>query len=273
MDSPPQLFSALAHRATVMPDKIAYRIPDPAGTCGPAGTAGPAGTCGPAREWTYRQLLSRVRVVGRHLRHCCRPGTAVLLAYPPGIDLLAAVLGCAYGQMVAVPVDSLAGLDMIAAECGASVLLSTRAVIASGCGRAKSAPGWPELRVLATDAGSPRSLASLHSDVRLPELAPDATVLLHYQSIPRPTRQPARITHSDLMKAVQRTLATWRIDQQSEVACWLPPRYTPDLLTALLCPLIAGATATILNAAPAEPSAPVEPSAPAEPHAGELHAA
>jgi acyl-CoA synthetase (AMP-forming)/AMP-acid ligase II len=213
-----------------MPDKIAYRIP------------GAESTCGAAQEWTYRQLLSRVRAIGRHLRHGCRPGTAVLLAHPPGPEFLAALLGCAYGEMIAVPVDGLASLTAIAAHCNAPVMLTTRAAIAAGRDQ-------PDLRVLATDAGSPRSLASLRGDLHLPYLAPDTPLMLQYQPAHHAARNPATITHSDLMNAVQRSLAAQRIDQQSEITCWLPARYTPDLPTALLCPLIAGKTATILKAA------------------------
>src|SRR5438034_3104996 len=52
---------------------------------------------------TYRELDLRARAIAAHLQGNTRPGDRALLLYPPGLDFIAAFLGCLYARVVAIP--------------------------------------------------------------------------------------------------------------------------------------------------------------------------
>src|SRR5580658_2046942 len=53
---------------------------------------------------TYGQLDRRARTIAVHAQTMARPGSRALLLFTPGIDYIAAFLGCLYASLVAVPV-------------------------------------------------------------------------------------------------------------------------------------------------------------------------
>src|SRR6266496_3022548 len=57
--------------------------------------------------WTYAELDRRARAVAAHLQSRLAPGERVVLAYPPGLDFVAAFFGCLYAGMIGVPVPAL----------------------------------------------------------------------------------------------------------------------------------------------------------------------
>src|SRR5207249_4873916 len=53
--------------------------------------------------WTYGDLHRRARAIGAYLQQVGATGERVLVAYPSGLDFVAAVFGCLYAGAVAVP--------------------------------------------------------------------------------------------------------------------------------------------------------------------------
>ncbi|MDX8031262.1 fatty acyl-AMP ligase [Lentzea sp. BCCO 10_0856] len=88
---------------------------------------------------TYGELDRRARAIAVRLRSLALPGSRALLCHPPGLDFVAAFLGCLYSGIIAVPappVRRAAGdarhtrLLAIADDCDPALLLSTSDTIA-----------------------------------------------------------------------------------------------------------------------------------------------
>ncbi|HLA64914.1 MAG TPA: AMP-binding protein, partial [Rhodothermales bacterium] len=88
-------------------------------------------------SYTYRAFLDRTTDIATHIRrsHRLEPGARVLLAYPPGLDVIAAFFACVRLGLIPVPVYPAAGngfqaalgkMDAIARDCGASAVLTDR---------------------------------------------------------------------------------------------------------------------------------------------------
>ena len=83
-----QLIPVLRWRAANQPDRLAYVFASEG-----------AGDI----RLTYADLDRRARAVAVTLQSAASPGDCALLLFPPGLDFLAAFLGCLYARVVAVP--------------------------------------------------------------------------------------------------------------------------------------------------------------------------
>ncbi|MBA2676020.1 MAG: AMP-binding protein, partial [Ramlibacter sp.] len=52
---------------------------------------------------SFTQLDAQARAIGAQLQAVCAAGDRVLLAYPPGLEYVAAFFGCLYAGLIAVP--------------------------------------------------------------------------------------------------------------------------------------------------------------------------
>lgn len=86
---------------------------------------------------TYASFLARVDVIASHLaaRPELPPRSRVMLAFPPGLDMICALFACARADMIAVPVvpptghgakAALLRIAHVAQDSGAAVLVTTR---------------------------------------------------------------------------------------------------------------------------------------------------
>ena len=139
-------------------------------------------------SFTYAQFYQRTTDIALHLQQVAPspPGGRVLLAYPPGIELIAALFACFRLGWLPVPVYPPTGrgfqsamdrLDFIARDCGAHIVLTDRTIFWSvkwnqaknriqqhRAGKRASSPlRW----VVSTDAvkNAPGLPESAHSDV------------------------------------------------------------------------------------------------------------
>ena len=88
-------------------------------------------------SYTYAQFLQRTTDIASHLQRtsALKPGARVLLAYPPGLEIICAFFACIRLGLVPVPVyppagngfqAALAKMDFIARDCGAHAVLTDR---------------------------------------------------------------------------------------------------------------------------------------------------
>lgn len=89
-------------------------------------------------SYTYAQFLQRTTDIAAHIRrtHAMAPGERVILAYPPGVEMICAFFACVRLGLIPVPVypptshgfeAALAKTDFIARDCQAAAVLTTRA--------------------------------------------------------------------------------------------------------------------------------------------------
>src|SRR5262245_21357808 len=87
-------------------------------------------------ELTYGELDQRSRAIGAALQLAGAAGERVLLLYPPGVEFIAAFLGCFYAGAIAVPAypprlnRSQVRLQNIIDDTHAAVALTTKTVLA-----------------------------------------------------------------------------------------------------------------------------------------------
>ena len=106
---------------------------------------------------TYAQLDCRARMLAECFRERTRPGDAVILAYPPGLEFIAAFFGCLYAEAIAVPVGPVHArrgnerLCAIIADCEARLVATTTAGAGALASTAGEQGGLAPPEVLTTD--------------------------------------------------------------------------------------------------------------------------
>ena len=143
LDNPTTLVELLRLRAQNQPDKQAYTFLKDGET--------------EEASLTYAQLEQRVRVIAAKLQSLSAIGERALLLYPPGLDYIAAFLGCLCAGVVAVPTYPPrrnrpdARLQAIAADAQATVVLTTTEILSDMAPRLAQTPALKKPQWLATD--------------------------------------------------------------------------------------------------------------------------
>src|SRR5437868_14602250 len=119
-----------------------------------------AGTTAEA-HLTYAALDRQARAIATRLQDRVAPGARALLLYPPGLEYIAALFGCFYAGVVAVPAyppdpsrlaRTLPRLQALAADARPVLALTTAALASMGAVLGTQAPALSALPWLATDA-------------------------------------------------------------------------------------------------------------------------
>lgn len=139
-------------------------------------------------SYSYAQFLQRTTDIACHIRrtYAMKPGERVILAYPPGVEMICAFFACVRLGLVPVPVypptshgfqAALAKTDFIARDCEAAAVLTTRAYYwsmklnetrHSVASLSFSRPHVSKLRWIVTtdaDQGTRADFSDAHSDV------------------------------------------------------------------------------------------------------------
>jgi acyl-CoA synthetase (AMP-forming)/AMP-acid ligase II len=118
------ILSPLLRRTEQHPDKLLYAFLDREGCV--------------TDSYTYSQFVQRTADIAAHLQRVCpmAPGDRVLLAYPPGLEMICAFFACVRLGLLPVPVypatshgfrAALEKTEFIARDCHASAVLTDRA--------------------------------------------------------------------------------------------------------------------------------------------------
>ena len=171
---------------------------------------------------TWAALDARARSIGAMLQDRVGPGERVLLAYPSGLDFIAAFFGCLYAGAIAVPAP----------------LPAHRR-------------GWPRFAALAKDADAALALSPEPLDlpsVALGELPPpdawrehhphpDDVAFLQYTSGSTSAPRGVMVTHANLLHNSRLIRDAFAQDEQSRVVGWLPMHHDMGLIGNVLQPL------------------------------------
>lgn len=198
-------------------------------------------------SYTYAEFEARTRHLAWSFRASMRiaAGSRVLLAYPPGLELIAAFMGCVRAGIIPVPVcppmpphaaSHLHTLLAIAKDCGAAALLTTAAGRVWRDSRAAVAvhQDWSGLPWLTTDDLHETAPAD-YADVGICET--DGILFLQYTSGSTRTPRGVIVTHDTV---IRNGLAT--LDHQPIGVSWLPQYHDMGLIGYALYPMITGGT-------------------------------
>jgi acyl-CoA synthetase (AMP-forming)/AMP-acid ligase II len=221
--------SVLRMRAASTPDAPAYDFVDAAGKR--------------LQALTYGELDRRAAAIAGLLAASTRPGDRVLLAFPAGLDFVAALFGCFYAGRLAVPVALPRGprsadwarLAAIAQDCGFAAALGDNAA------RALLESFKPlEGRWLAME-NAPKTAPTWEPP------AAGAVALLQYTSGSTGTPKGVMVRHAGLVHNAQRVLRQVGPDRSTRSLSWLPHFHDMGLVGGIVMPMVGGFPASLME--------------------------
>ena len=234
----------------------------------------------PTESVTLGQLDARARAIAAYLQAHCRVGDRVLLVYPQSIEAIAALLGCLYAGVVAVPAPApettrlkrvLPRLEAIAADAGARFVLATTRVLQPREGwqfaarsRVRKLNGNPCLflhYVLAAGRMTEQvshlgSLPWVATD-KIPDrlatqwqpltLRGDTLAYLQYTSGSTSTPKGVMLDNDNLMGHLAALQQAGGYDAQSVTVTWMPYFHDYGLVEGMLLPLFNGTPCYVMS--------------------------
>jgi acyl-CoA synthetase (AMP-forming)/AMP-acid ligase II/acyl carrier protein len=179
---------------------------------------------------TYGALARRVGAIAGRLRDCCREGDRVLLLYPPGLDYVAAFLGCLGAGVVAVPAypprpnRSVNRLLSLVVDAGATVVLTTPEILT----RLDQLPELQGLKGLAEEDWG---------EGELPEMTLGNLAFLQYTSGSTDAPKGVMVSHGNLLHNLAAIQERFGYSAESRGVIWLPPYHDMGLIGGVLQPL------------------------------------
>ena len=198
----------------------------------------------PQTTMTYGELDQRARAIAACLQDRCLEGERVVLAYPPGLEFIAAFFGVLYAGCVAVPAypprrRTLDRFDAIARDAGARTALST----ASSIAQFKAMAGRvAAIRWLATD-----ELARADADHWVEhEPSRDSLAMIQYTSGSTSQPKGVMLSHANLVANTRAISNAFAIQSDSACVFWLPTYHDMGLIGGVLVPVFSGIPNTIM---------------------------
>jgi acyl-CoA synthetase (AMP-forming)/AMP-acid ligase II len=213
--------------------------------------ADPSDLTGGLVRWSYARLDEQARSRAAWLRERLPAGSRVLLLHPNGLEFAAALLGCYYAGMIAVPAP-LPGhyrhhrkrLSAIAHDCGAAAVLTTSADLAD-------VRGW----VAELDGAEPRVGAGDEPGFADPAgwrpvpLDRSTTAMLQYTSGSTGDPKGVVLHHDNILFNTHQgtTALTWGGREGGRAGGWLPLYHDMGITSQLLWPLLRGESSVLMT--------------------------
>jgi amino acid adenylation domain-containing protein len=228
-------------------------------------------------QMTYADLDHQARCIAELLQDRVAPGERVLLLYPPSLEYVAAIFGCFYAGVVAVPAypprlnQSLMRIQTIIQDARASAALTTSAILSSL--RRKFASEtlmqdlhWIETDTIAQEVTAEAELTQVGRDLRtawspLPlristapafresHVDPEALALLQYTSGSTGSPKGVMLTHKHLMQNAALIQEGMSLTSETRSLFWLPPYHDMGLMGGILQGLYTGYPTVLMTPA------------------------
>jgi thioester reductase-like protein len=205
----------------------------------------------PIETYTYASFLRRAQAIAGHLRKDCRfaAGDRLLLAYPPGLEMICAFFGCARAGLTPVPVyppssrgfqSALYKTVHIAKDCQAAGILTSRDYHASLktnlARRGVSASGVDVDYISGLPWIATEDFVDTISD--RPPADPSKILFLQYTSGSTMEPKGVIVTHENILNTYPLV-----IDHPAPVVVsWLPQYHDMGLIGCYLYPALKGGT-------------------------------
>ncbi len=175
------------------------------------------------------------------------PGDRALLLYPPGLEFVAAFMGCLYAGVIPIPAPppdsarfkrTFPRLRAIMEDAGARLILST-ASIAQTAQRVDA----QETRWFCTEALDP----SLATQWRASSLSCDDLAYLQYTSGSTSSPKGVMLSHRSVLRNLELSRVGWAYSADSVAVTWMPYFHDYGLVDGLLQPLYSGIPCYVLS--------------------------
>ncbi len=204
---------------------------------------------------TYAQLDQRARAIAARLQNMGLAGERVVLAYPPGLDFIAAFFGCMYANCTAVPTypplrhRAIDNFNAIADNAGASIAMSTSIAIAQfqSMIERKGAKAVAPYKIewLATD----EIPDTLSGQWKQPLITPDTLAMLQYTSGSTSKPKGVMLTHANLIDNTFTIQNAFGVHKGDSAVFWLPTYHDMGLIGGILVAVFAGVTNVLISPA------------------------
>ncbi|HEV2149936.1 MAG TPA: AMP-binding protein, partial [Longimicrobiaceae bacterium] len=198
---------------------------------------------------TYGDLDLRARAVASRLQALGAPGARALLLYPAGLEYVAALFGCFYAGVIAVPaypprrnkVDP--RLQSIVGDCQPTLALTTRELLGESERLCANTPELATLHWIATE-DVPAGEAAGWRD---PEASRDTIAFLQYTSGSTASPKGVMVSHGNLLHNFGLIEAFCGYTPRTRSVIWLPPYHDMGLIGGILQPLFTGYWAALFS--------------------------
>jgi acyl-CoA synthetase (AMP-forming)/AMP-acid ligase II len=210
---------------------------------------------GSVEELTRRQVLERASALGALLAEQTRPGDRILLLYPPGLETFVAFLACVHADTIAVPMappdpgrmhQTLPRLLSIVEQSGASLVLSTSAVVEMAQPFLAEIPAMANLRWMATDEAFSTAW-SVPIANRRSGRKPHAIAFLQYTSGSLGTPKGVMVTDAALLANLEMIRVGMCLSASTPNVTWLPHFHDMGFIGGALEHVYTGAPTTLMS--------------------------
>ncbi len=231
----PTFVEVLRARAAESPEARAYTFLDAAGE--------------EAATLTFADLDRRARTIAAHLQARGAAGERALLLYPPGLEFVAAFLGCLYAGVVAVPAypprsaRTLPRLLAVTADARPRFALTESSLLPQLRAMGPGAAAFDALTLVATDALDPAAADAW----RQPAITAESLAFLQYTSGSTAAPKGVMVSHRNLLHNEEMIRRAFGQSVRSVVVGWLPLYHDMGLIGCVLQPLYLGARAVLMS--------------------------
>jgi 8-amino-7-oxononanoate synthase/acyl carrier protein len=191
---------------------------------------------------TYAELDRKARALGAWLMASGMTGERVLLLFPPGLEFVAAFMGCLYGGAIAVPAypprknRSVERIEAIAADSRAAVALTTRDVL-DRFDALRAAASSLEKLLWRVDGELEPGWADRWER---PAIDGETLAFLQYTSGSTGMPKGVMLSHANLLHNSLRIMQAFEITRSQSGVFWLPSFHDMGLIGGILVPLYGG---------------------------------
>ncbi|MFN8433384.1 MAG: amino acid adenylation domain-containing protein [Anaerolineales bacterium] len=197
----------------------------------------------------FGELDRRARAIGAWLESFNAKGERALILYPPGLDYIAAFMGCLYAGVIAVPAypprlnRPAPRIQSIVDDSHARFALTTTNILSNIEKRFEHAPDLKALHWLDTE----QVPAGLEADWRDPNVSPDTLAFLQYTSGSTSQPKGVMLSHGNLMHNLEAISRGFHIDETVMGIFWLPSYHDMGLIGGILEPMYLGGATTLMS--------------------------
>ncbi|MEV2240964.1 fatty acyl-AMP ligase [Micromonospora sp. NPDC049891] len=201
------------------------------------------------RRWSFAQLDAEARRIGAWLQARYPVGDRVLLLYPTGFDFAAALVGCLYAGMVAVPAPlpgryphERSRTTRVAENAVVSAVLTDTANRSTVLAWMRSV-GRTDLPLVATDSD-----ISPEADSWSPsELDHDTLAIIQYTSGTTGEPRGVMVSHGNLLHNVESQRRVYGLTTETRLGGWVPLHHAMGLFGHLLPALLVGGGCVLMH--------------------------
>ncbi|HTK10959.1 MAG TPA: beta-ketoacyl synthase N-terminal-like domain-containing protein [Ktedonobacteraceae bacterium] len=199
-------------------------------------------------RFSYAELDDQARRIAVLLQDSVAPGARALLLYQPGLEYIAAVFGCWYAGVVAVPAypprlnNNMTRIESIIHDAEATVALTTSTILTSLHRKFSDDPLLQNLSWIETNTAT----AEVAQSWREWHGEKEHLALLQYTSGSTGMPKGVMLTHGNLLHNARFIQESVELNAETRIGCWLPPYHDMGLMGGILEAVYVGTPAFLM---------------------------